>query len=84
MAENLSYDLTPLPDTPVVPLSTSGSLDALVREFHAQQDAWQPRTALGRRLKELRARFVADGGQLLSDEQIEQELRERREGFSED
>jgi hypothetical protein len=84
MAENLSYDVTPVPDAPIVPLGTSGSSAQLLREFHAQQDAWQPRTALGRRLKELRAKFVADGGQLLTDEQIEEELRERRGSFSGD
>jgi hypothetical protein len=84
MPDNLSYDVTSLPDAPVVVPGAVGSQDELLRQFHAQQSAWQPRTALGRRLKELRERFVADGGQLLTNEQIDEELRARRGAFSGD
>lgn len=50
----------------------------LQQKFREQQDAWQPRTKLGQRLKQLRQEFVAAGGQLLSESEIDKELRERR------
>ncbi len=41
---------------------------------------WQPQTALGRRLWEIRRRIVATGEPLLSWEDLEHELAERRGG----
>jgi hypothetical protein len=43
-----------------------------------------PQTPLGQRLWEIRQRIVASGVPLLSDEEIEQELTERRSGWRED
>ena len=39
---------------------------------------WQPQTALGRRLRAIRQRIVATGEPLLSWEDLERELAERR------
>lgn len=50
----------------------------LQQKFREQQQAWHPRTKLGQRLKELRQEFVAAGGRLLSESELEKELRERR------
>jgi len=44
--------------------------------------AWQPKTAVGRKLLKLRARYVAQGGELLDAEGIAEELRRRRGGQS--
>lgn len=44
----------------------------------------RPRTALGERLGELRARAIADGMRLLSWDDIEEELRQRRGYLSAD
>ena len=41
---------------------------------------WQPQTALGRRLWAIRQRIVATGEPLLSWEDLERELAERRGG----
>ena len=43
-------------------------------------EEWQPRTALGRRLWVLRQQIVATGEPLLSWEDLERELAERRGG----
>ncbi len=45
---------------------------------------YKPRTALGRRLLDLRRAFIADGGRLLSWEEIDAEVRERRGGLADD
>jgi hypothetical protein len=42
-----------------------------------------PQTPLGKRLWEIRQRIVASGIPLLSDEELEQELAERRGGWQE-
>jgi hypothetical protein len=47
-------------------------------------DRWQPRTNLGRLLKELRQQFVASGGKLLSPEEIAVDLKSRRGDLGED
>ena len=43
-------------------------------------EAYAPRTELGRKLMELRARIVASGQPLLSWEELEREVAERRGG----
>ena len=39
---------------------------------------FEPTTEVGRKLKELRARIIASGLPLLSDEELEREIAERR------
>lgn len=43
-------------------------------------EEWQPQTALGRRLWEIRQRIIVTGEPLLSWEDLERELAERRGG----
>jgi len=40
---------------------------------------FEPRTGLGRRLLQIRARYIASGGKLLNGEELEQELKNLRE-----
>ncbi|MCY3020328.1 MAG: hypothetical protein NTW87_15020 [Planctomycetota bacterium] len=40
---------------------------------------YKPRTALGRRLLEIRARYIASGGRLLSADELDAELTSMRE-----
>lgn len=47
-------------------------------------DHYQPRTDLGRKLIELRRAHVQQGGKLLSWEEIDAEVRERRGGAADD
>ena len=42
---------------------------------------WKPATALGRKFLKLREQFLANGGELLDAEGIDQELQERRGGL---
>ena len=44
-------------------------------------EEWQPQTALGRRLWEIRQRIIATGEPLLSWDDLERELAERRGGI---
>lgn len=43
-----------------------------------ESDTFQPRTPLGRRLWEIRQRHIAKGGRLLSWDEIDAQLGERR------
>lgn len=52
--------------------------DAL--ESKASKPEWTPKTAAGKRMLELRKRYIARGGELLSADGIAAELRERRGG----
>ena len=45
---------------------------------------YQPRTDLGKRLLALRQAYVASGGRLLSADALDDELRSRRGGISDD
>jgi len=47
-----------------------------------ETEEYHPRTALGRRLWRIRKRIVASGERLLSWDEVERELRERRGGVS--
>ncbi|MCP4190018.1 MAG: hypothetical protein GY768_05255 [Planctomycetaceae bacterium] len=68
-----------------VSVKADKSLEEALRRFRIEHDDWQPKSALGQRLKELRGEFVASGGELLSPDQINDELAERRgHSFTED
>jgi hypothetical protein len=86
MSSNLSDDLDAFREYVGAHLADGGahiSLEAALAFYRSQQD-WAPRTPLGRRLKELRLQFVAEGGKLLNSRELEQELRDRRgEAFGE-
>jgi hypothetical protein len=56
---------------------SEASLEDVLREFR-EQESWVPRTPLGRRLKELRQQFIAEGGELLTPDEVEAEVRNRR------
>lgn len=43
---------------------------------------WAPKTAAGKRMAALRARYVASGGELLTPDGIAAELRQRRGGLA--
>jgi hypothetical protein len=61
-------------------LKTAGtmvSLDEAMQRFRGRQ-RFPARTPLVRTLDQLRAQFIAEGGTLLTADQIEQEVRERR------
>ena len=61
-------------------LKSSGtivSLDEAMQRFREQQQA-PPRTPVVQRLDELRAQFIAEGGKLLTPQEVEREVRERR------
>lgn len=47
-------------------------------------DTYQPRTELGRKLIELRRAYIQAGGKLLSWDEINAEVRERRGGVAND
>lgn len=47
------------------------------------QPEFVPQTPLGKKLWEIRQRAIAEGMQLLTEEELEQELTERRGGYRE-
>lgn len=52
---------------------------------HLNDEAWadyQPKTALGKKLLELRRAYLASGGKLLSADALDEEMRDRRGGIS--
>lgn len=53
------------------------TLEDLLREFRQRED-WQPRTPLGQSLKSLREQYIAEGGSLLTPDEVAAEVRERR------
>jgi hypothetical protein len=59
-------------------IDTVESLEETLRQFRLQQDAWTPRTPLGRRLKELREQFITEGGTLLTADEVAEERRSRQ------
>ncbi len=54
------------------------SLEEALHRFRIEQDDWKPKSPLGRRLKELREKFVTNGGHLLTTEQVDADVRDRR------
>ena len=59
------------------PERSDATLEDVLREFR-EQEGWLPRTPLGQRLKELRQQFIAEGGKLLTADEVAAEVRERR------
>lgn len=55
----------------------------LEAEIRHQTELLQPRTSLGRKMAETRARIIVSGEQLLDWDEIEQEIAERRGGIEE-
>ena len=64
-----------------------GNRSRFVREAVAEklareaQPEWKPKTAIGRKFLRLREKFIAEGGELLDDEELAKELRSRRGGL---
>lgn len=56
---------------------STATLEEMLHEFR-QQESWAPRTPLGQQLKQLRRQFIAEGGKLLTAEEVADEVRERR------
>jgi len=66
----------PVPDE--VPVGTLVRIHLEPVTGDAVTDHYQPRTELGRKLIELRRAQVRDGGRLLSCEELDEEMRQRR------
>ena len=47
-------------------------------------DHYQPRTELGRKLIELRRAYIQSGGKLMTQDEINEEVRRRRGGVSDE
>lgn len=83
----LPETLTPLPvqEMPSVWHSSEGvATGSEPLTGDAVVDSYQPRTELGRKLIERRRAYVKAGGKLLSWEEIDAEVRERRGGLADD
>jgi hypothetical protein len=74
----------PLSDVRRIPGNRSKFVRQAVAEKLARQSspAWRPKTATGRKLLQLRARFLAAGGELLDPDGIAEEMRRRRGGLA--
>lgn len=53
--------------------------EKLARE---EQPKWKPKTAYGKKLLALRQKFIDSGGQLVDDDEILREIKERRGGLA--
>ncbi len=62
---------------PVNAITTSWRHDEILYDY-------QPRTELGKRLLELRRKYIERGGRLLSEDELEVEIRSRRGGVRND
>ena len=73
----------PLSEVRRIPGNRSEFVRQAVSEKLARESApaWRPKTATGRKLLKLRHQFLAQGGELLDEDGIAQELRERRGGL---
>ena len=56
---------------------SDSTLEDVLLEFR-EQESWAPRTPLGQRLNELRQQFIAEGGKLLTADEVAAEVRQRR------
>ena len=84
----------PHPHSPALELDVAAVRDELINSVTSGlwpdmpgqhlAEAYQPRTALGVRLLALRNSYVRGGGELLSVEALDDELRARRGGVSDD
>ncbi|WP_295386120.1 hypothetical protein [uncultured Thiodictyon sp.] len=70
----------PVPDE--VPAGTLVRIHLEPVTGDAVTDHYQPRTELGRKLIELRRAYVRGGGKLLSDDELDEEARQRRGGVA--
>jgi hypothetical protein len=68
----------PIPDE--VPVGTLVRIHLEPLTGDPVTDHYQPRTELGRRLVELRRASIRDGGKLLSCDELDEEVRQRRGG----
>jgi hypothetical protein len=73
--------LVPVPDE--VPAGTLVRIHLEPVTGDAVTDHYQPRTDLGRKLIELRRAFIREGGKLLSWDELDEEMRQRRGGVNE-
>lgn len=90
----LAWPAPPRPHPPAWELDVAGVRDELINsvtsglwpDMPSQQsaEAYLPRTALGVRLLALRNSYVRGGGELLSVDALDDELRARRGGVSDD
>ena len=58
-------------------LHNGDSLEEALSAFRANQQ-WAPKTPLGQKLKQLRSQFIAEGGDLLTADEVAAEVRDRR------
>ena len=54
----------------------------ITREATSEPESFTPRTPLGKKLLAIRNNIIADGLPLLTREEIEREIAERRGGFN--
>lgn len=57
------------------------TMPSMVRETKASAKEIQPISELGKQLQQIRAEIIASGTPLLTDEEIEWEVAERRSGY---
>jgi len=70
----------PVPDE--VPVGTLVRIHLEPVTGDAVTDHYQPRTDLGRKLIELRRAYIREGGKLLSWDELDEEMRQRRGGVA--
>ncbi len=56
--------------------------EAVREKLERQERQWKPKTALGKKLMAMRAAYIRRGGKLLTAEEIDAEIRERRGGMA--
>jgi hypothetical protein len=69
-----------------LPLEAQEQVLALAQSLKPEpkvESEFLPQTSLGKKLWEIRQRAIANGMKLLTEEELEQELAERRGGFRE-
>ncbi len=68
-----------------LPLESQEQVLALAQSLKPpkMEPEFLPQTSLGKKLWEIRQRAIANGMKLLTEEELEQELAERRGGFCE-
>jgi hypothetical protein len=74
----------PATDVRKIPGNRSEFIRQAVEEKLAResQPRWRPKTATGRKLLNLRQKYIDEGGELLDEEGIARELRSRRGGVN--
>jgi metal-responsive CopG/Arc/MetJ family transcriptional regulator len=74
----------PKSDLQRIPASSRSAFirEAVREKLSRQEKRGPPQTAFGKKLMAMRAAYVARGGQLLTPEEIAEEIRERRGGLA--